>query len=189
MKYRFETERTIIRPYKSTDAKELHRVFNTKGIYETTYAIPKINPMDRVIRWIEFVQEEMRLGTSYEFAIIDDLSREYIGNCGIINVNNSVFSGSITYFIDPHRWNMGYATEVTQAMLKFGFEELRLERISGTCMTKNPASRRVMQKSGFSLEGTAKKELYKDGEFIDVDHLAILKEEYDQKKSTTCQHS
>lgn len=178
MQCRFETERMIIRPYRSNDAKELQRVLNSKGIYETTYAIPKISSMDRVRRWIEFVQQEMLAGMSYEFAMIDDLTGEYVGNCGIINLNKDMFSGSITYFIDPGRWNKGYASEATEAMVKFGFEKLGLERISGTCMSKNPSSRRVMEKNGFKLEGIAKKELYKDGEFIDVDHLAILKEEY-----------
>ena len=49
-------------------------------------------------------------------------------------------------------------------------------------MTKNPASRKVMEKIGMTYEGTLRKDLLKDGIYYDLDRLSILKEEY----STIC---
>ena len=110
--------------------------------------------------------------------MFDKHTGAYLGNCGVINVQPALRSGAISYFVNPDCWNLGYATEACSAMLAFAFNELGLCRVSGRCMAKNGASRKVMEKLGFLYEGTGKRELLKDGVFYDVDHLAILKEEW-----------
>ena len=45
-------------------------------------------------------------------------------------------------------------------------------------MSKNKASRRVMEKIGMQYEGTMRKDLLKDGIYHDIDRLSIIREEY-----------
>ncbi|WP_197285132.1 GNAT family N-acetyltransferase [Sciscionella sediminilitoris] len=57
-------------------------------------------------------------------------------------------TGTIGYVIAPECAGLGYATEVAGALLRFGFESLHLERITGECDPANSASRRVLEKLG-----------------------------------------
>ena len=173
-----ETARILIRPYRPSDADSVWQVLRRKEIYDTTYAIPRNYPRERVDWWIQFVESARKNRTSYEFGMFDKHTGAYLGNCGVINVQPALRSGAISYFVNPDCWNLGYATEACSAMLAFAFNELGLCRVSGRCMAKNGASRKVMEKLGFLYEGTGRRELLKDGDFYAVDHLAILKEEW-----------
>lgn len=173
-----ETERTLIRPYTKDKLDSVWHVISHPKIYPTTYAIPRNYPKNRVSWWFQCIENNYKYGTSYEFGIFDKRTDEYIGNCGIINILAAHKSGMITYFIDPEKWNLGYATEATHAMLGFAFNILALNRVGGTCMAINPASAKVMQKAGMTAEGIARQEIYKDGIYYDIMHFSVLKSEY-----------
>ena len=55
-------------------------------------------------------------------------------------------------FLHDH-WGHGYATEAATAAIRFGFDELELERIVAVTMPTNNASRRVMEKCGLAYVG------------------------------------
>ena len=61
---------------------------------------------------------------------------------------------------------------------KYAFEELRLNRINGSALSYNAPSLHVTQKVGFKQEGIARQAVYKNGEFVDVVQLGILKSDY-----------
>ena len=61
--------------------------------------------------------------------------------------------GEIGYFLHPDVWGRGYATEAARLLLGFGFAELGLHRIFGTCDPRNAASARVLEKVGMTYEG------------------------------------
>jgi RimJ/RimL family protein N-acetyltransferase len=55
-------------------------------------------------------------------------------------------------FLRDH-WGQGYATEAATAAIRFGFDELELDRIVAVTMPTNRASRRVMEKCGLAFVG------------------------------------
>lgn len=174
MKLLFKTKNLLIRPYKRADAQQVWQTFSEKKVYDTTYSIPHPYPREMADKWIFFVNQSMRKGFSYEFAIFDRLKNTYLGNVGLINVYQEQRNADITYLIHPDYWGMGYASEAALAVISFGFNELNLKRISGRCMVKNKASAKVMEKCGFIYEGTARCEIFKDNEFIDTLHYAVI---------------
>ena len=48
----------------------------------------------------------------------------------------------------PEYWNKGIGTEASKAIVAYGFEELKLDRIIGITMKENYGSQRVLEKSG-----------------------------------------
>jgi [ribosomal protein S5]-alanine N-acetyltransferase len=74
--------------------------------------------------------------------------------------------------------NKGYATEAARALLKYGFEEMKLHRIIATCQPDNPPSYRVMEKIGMRREGYFKKCIKRDTGWWDEYFYAILDEEW-----------
>ena len=78
------------------------------------------------------------------------------------------------------RWGKGYATEAAHAVLRFGFEDLGLNRICGYHTIRNPASGRVLAKVGMKQEGLRRQHVRKREVFEDVAVLALLREEWDK---------
>jgi ribosomal-protein-alanine N-acetyltransferase len=57
------------------------------------------------------------------------------------------------YTIARSHWGEGYATEAAQALVRFGFEQMKLVRIEAVCLPEHSASARVLQKIGMRYEG------------------------------------
>ncbi|MFC9331599.1 GNAT family N-acetyltransferase [Kitasatospora sp. NPDC057015] len=52
------------------------------------------------------------------------------------------------YRLHRRAWGRGYATEGARALLRLGFEELGVRRVTATTMAVNTRSRRVLEKAG-----------------------------------------
>jgi RimJ/RimL family protein N-acetyltransferase len=59
----------------------------------------------------------------------------------------------IGYILKRSAWGKGYATEATDRLLKFAFEETPLEELVATTDPENTASQRVLEKCGLLYEG------------------------------------
>ena len=68
----------------------------------------------------------------------------------------------LAYAVLSDYWNQGFATEMAEASLRFGFERLGLSEIGSWTLPINLASQRVMEKLAFRYE--------KDIEFADLPH-------------------
>ncbi|MDR1564544.1 MAG: GNAT family N-acetyltransferase [Oscillospiraceae bacterium] len=171
-------ERICLCEPQSGDAAEITRVLSREEIYATTYGIPKNCDMNYAKWWINFVKSSRKNKTGFEFVIYTHNGR-YVGNCAINNISKSCMHGNLTYLIDPKLWGQGYATEAAKLVIKYGFESLGLERISGICMVHNAASEQVLQKAGLTYEGKARHEILKDETFVDVLHYGIIRSDWE----------
>ena len=72
---------------------------------------------------------------------------------GCVFLDNT--SVELGYTLDKPFWNMGLATEASREILKYGFEQVGLERIVAIAKPKNIASQRVMQLVGMKYEKNA----------------------------------
>ena len=60
----------------------------------------------------------------------------------------------VGYFLKRSAWGFGYATEACRRLLEFAFQETPLQEVVATFDRKNLASRKVLEKSGFTDRGT-----------------------------------
>jgi RimJ/RimL family protein N-acetyltransferase len=58
-------------------------------------------------------------------------------------------------------------SEIVPAFVDYCFKEFSLNRIFAMPHSSNPASARVLEKSGFILEGLLRKNVIKDGQILD----------------------
>ena len=74
-------------------------------------------------------------------------------------------------------------TEAAGAVIDFLFREINVHRITITHATKNPASGKVAQYCGLTLEGV-RREYFKStfGEFLDIAVYSILRKEWENKR-------
>ena len=79
---------------------------------------------------------------------------------------------------DKSYWNKGYGTEAVRLLCQHGFKTLNLNRIYLHVFETNPRAIRAYEKAGFVLEGTERQAEFKDGRFIDVLRMSLLRDEF-----------
>jgi ribosomal-protein-alanine N-acetyltransferase len=82
--------------------------------------------------------------------IFHNLEGDFAGYAG---TRHAIVEGTaeveLLYAIHPRFWNRGYATEMAEAVLRFTFDQVRLNQIVAFTLPINVGSRRVMEKCGF----------------------------------------
>lgn len=103
----------------------------------------------------------------YGSYMFHDKSGNFIGRAGLhpthIEDKEEIV---LSYALMPEHWNNGFATEMGQALVKIGFEQLGFESIVCFTQPTNKASQRVIEKSGFKYEKTI---LEKSGPYKDIE--------------------
>lgn len=88
----------------------------------------------------------------YELAITVRETDGLVGAIGLHVTNESSNEAMLGYCLARPAWGKGYATEASQAMLRFGFLELGLESIWAGCDVDNSGSISVLGKLGMTLQ-------------------------------------
>jgi RimJ/RimL family protein N-acetyltransferase len=164
------TERLLLRPFTLADAPAVQRLAGAREVALNTLLIPHPYPEGAAEAWIS----KPRDPNSINFAITLRDSGELAGAIGLV-VGREYDRAEIGYWIGVEYWNRGYATEAARAVIRYGFQELNLNRIFAMYFARNAASGRVMQKLGMRHEGTLREHLVKWGERIDVELYGILR--------------
>src|SRR5215469_4395317 len=76
-------------------------------------------------------------------------------------------TATVGYWLGEQFWGRGIMTEVVTAVTDFCFKNFPLRRISAEVFASNPASARVLEKSGFTFEGRLENDVVKDGKVLD----------------------
>jgi [ribosomal protein S5]-alanine N-acetyltransferase len=97
--------------------------------------------------------------------------------CGVISITPMQdvhrISAEIGYFLGKDFWGKGIATVAVRQMTAYAFQMLPIERIFAGIFSSNPASMRVLEKNGFTLEGVSKRAIVKADAILD-EHLYAL---------------
>lgn len=91
--------------------------------------------------------------SSARWAIEHRDTRAMIGTVGLSNWSPQHSRADLGYALSRAFWGQGMMTEAVQAVMRFGFEQMLLNRIQAMCLPNNIASFRVMEKTGMHYEG------------------------------------
>lgn len=121
-------------------------------------------------RRLSIYARELDAGNAWPFFIFADADQALVGAITLSNVRRGVAeAGTLGYWIGQPYAGRGHATAAVRAMVAHAFDELKLHRVEAACVPTNLASRRVLEKSGFVLEGQARAYLKINGAW--ADHL------------------
>jgi len=152
-----ETERLRIRPYRESDAAGMHQVFGAPEVMRWTPSAPSKDVAEtaqRLLRTMAF-SDRMPAGLglwALELRADDDL----LGQVGLFPVEGKGPEVEVAYELAPRAWGHGYATEAARALVAYGFQEMRLERVVALIVPDNVRSRRVAEKAAMRLVGPAR---------------------------------
>ncbi len=96
--------------------------------------------------------------------------RHLVGACNLTNIKRGPLqSAHIGYWIGRDFVRQGYARASLRAVTRFAFEDLGLHRLTAAVQESNHASIKLLEGTGFGLEGKARSYLKVDGNW--QDHL------------------
>jgi len=170
-------ERVWLRAPEREDIGLFVRWFNDA---ETTHFLASRAPMSVAAeeRWFERMLERSGKGEFVFVICLLDGDRP-IGTIGLHDIDH--VNGNAEFGIaigEKELWGRGYGTDALNAIVDFGFGELRLHRIALECYAYNPRGRRSYEKAGFTLEGTLRGAHYRNGEHHDIFLMSLLRDEW-----------
>jgi ribosomal-protein-alanine N-acetyltransferase len=116
------------------------------------------------------------VGRQYAFGIFLRSSQELVGRIAISGVARGPFENAhLGYFVAERHGGHGLATEAVGLTLEFAFGPAGLNRVQAAVMPRNVRSRRVLEKSGFTLEALARRYLCIDGVWEDHEIFGITR--------------
>ncbi len=148
------TERLKLRLLQESDIEEVHKLLSIPEVDQyNTLGIPKNIEATRKIEQALFDNHKKEEIDYYTFAVLLKDSNEFIGKAAFIVAPKKYQSGEVWYKYNPKYWGKGYATEVANCLLDFGFNTLNLHRIEAGCAVDNIGSIKVLEKIGMTREG------------------------------------
>lgn len=175
-----ETDRLILRNFRHSDAEALFEIDSNPLVHKYLGNNP-IKSIEQIHHIIDSVQLQYKENGIGRWAVIEKVSSKFVGWSGLKFVteedNLDIPYYDVGYRLHPDSWGKGYATESGRAAIKYGFEELGLTEIWGTCHEENSASRKSLEKCGLRF---VNKFLYKNE--IVCDRLKITKEVWEALK-------
>jgi len=155
------------------------RLAGAREIADTTVAIPHPYDLDHALAWIGHQRRESVRGRAINFAIRLLPGSPLIGCAGLRDIDREHLQAELGFWIGLQWWGHGYAREAAVAGIRFGFEQLGLNRIYAHHMARNPAAGQVLLHAGMQREGLLRQRVKKWGVYEDVVLYAILREDRD----------
>lgn len=143
------TSRLLLRPFAISDAPRVQLLAGDKRIAETTANVPYPYPDGAAQSWIASHAGNRAKQQRFAYAITLKQSGLLVGCVSLVDINNG--SCEMGYWIGVDYWNNGYCTEACRAAIDFAFGDLGLKQVSAKHFLRNPASGKVLEKSGLKF--------------------------------------
>lgn len=170
-----KTARLLLRPFEMADADRVQELAGHPDIAATTANVPHPYLDGMAQNWIKSHKELYRQGTDVKFAIVLAQTGELVGCIDLFGISKHHGRAEMGYWIGRPYWGRGICTEAARELIRFGFEELGLNRIFAQHMSINPASGRVMLNAGMKHEGRFHQHMRKNDRLVDIDLYGIVK--------------
>ena len=179
-----ETARLRLRPIERSDASAIQREAGAREIADTMISIPHPYPANEAERYVARQQIEREAGRAVTFSIIHKAEGRFCGLVELRDIDREHSLGELSFWLAVDAWGQGYMSEAVQAVVRYGFEGLGLNRLYAYQMLRNPASGRVLEKNAFKQEGLLRQRVRKWGQFEDVALWAILRQEWQDNRAS-----
>ena len=181
----YEGERIYLRPIELEDEPALRLWRNDPEVWATLKNVRPMNAL-REKEWIEKLYKDT---ADVALAICLKDGHRLIGACGLHQLRPVDRCAQFGILIGDREYqNQGYGTEATRLMLRFGFEELNLNRVGLSAFADNRRGIRAYEKAGFVREGCVRQALYRGGAYHDEVFYGLLRAEWERSSAPAESH-
>lgn len=112
----------------------------------------------------------------------DESPDDIIGSIGLLNIDPINRKADFYLMIGDKKYQgKGFGSQATVQILQHAFLNLNLNRVQLTVLENNEHAIKLYVKVGFKTEGIQRQSVYKNGNYIDMILMSILKDEFVNK--------
>ncbi len=132
-------------------------------------------------RWFE--PQEGRVQQFVVFELWHNEDKKPIGQVGLLWIDwVNGWANAFLWIGEPDYWGKNIATEATEMLVEYAFNELNLNKLQWGAAVESIGSWSVAEKIGFKYEGIRKHGMYINGKYRDVKTYHISKEDWLKSK-------
>lgn len=164
-----------LRPWTVADASQLAIIANNKKIADNLRdGFPYPYTFQDARAWLSIILPENNPPRFFAITVDGILA----GSIGL-SAKNDIYrmTCEIGYYLAEEFWGKNIMTRAIRAATLYAFKNFDIVRLYAEPFADNAASRRALEKAGFTLEATLRKNVIKNGIIKDSCIYVILKEE------------
>ena len=164
-----------LRRWRTSDHSVLVEEANSRAVWRNLLdGFPNPYTSDAATKWIDRC-----LAQDTALDLVVTRNDRLIGVCCVTPGEGvSAYTAKVGYWLGEKHWGNGFASAAFARFVVYVWETFDVERIQAEVFAWNPASARVLEKNGFVLEGTRRRAIHKDGEFVDEWFYSLLRSEW-----------
>lgn len=167
------TTRLELREIRLEDAEALFALRSDRRVMEFI-GRPLMTDPQEAIGLIERILADRAENEGITWAMTLKNAPSMIGTIGFYRLKLEHHIAEVGYMLGTDHWGWGLMSEALEAACSVGFEQYRFHRIEAITAPDNAASRRLLEKCGFALEGILRENFHFNGRFEDSCHFARL---------------
>ena len=157
-----ETPRLCLRKIAPSDFADLLKIYQVRENMQFILSGRADYRMEELQqKWAKMAWSDQR---QYGFLIVERKEgKRIIGEAGFLRFPSTPDQElELAFLIDQSFWGQGYGTEICKALIAYGFEVLKMQRLKAGMYRDNQRSAQLVQKLGFRLrtEGTTTEGLH-----------------------------
>ncbi|MEZ4670798.1 MAG: GNAT family protein [Anaerolineae bacterium] len=182
----FETELLLLRAPRPGDGQILN-----DAIRQSQEHLKPWMPWAETLETVAQSEESMRrqaanwlLRTILWLMIFRKSDGAFVGRCGLHDINWSVPSFEIGYWVRASMEGHGYVTEAVNGLSDFAFDQLHAERIQIRCDPRNVRSAAVARRAGYTEEGIIRNDMRERDDTLSSSQVfSMLRAEWEARKA------
>lgn len=174
---KLETKRLNLLEMKKEDAEAL---FKLRSDPEFTKFLSS-DPYQKLVEAKKVIQKNLdafqkKEAISWKIALKE--KEDLIGYIGFWRIDKANFRGEVGFGLAKTERQKGITSEALQAIIQYGFKELKLHSVMADTDPLNIASNKLLEKIGFKREAHIKENYYYNGKFIDSYYFGLLESDF-----------
>jgi ribosomal-protein-alanine N-acetyltransferase len=175
---KIETARLVLRSMSMEDADFLFQEWSDPAVTLLMCDEEPLKSKEQAIEFLGSLQAPEKLPGLKWWGIEHKAAGHLIGTCGYFRWDQQHHRAEIGYDLCPDVWGQGLMPEALRMLIRYGFEEMNLNRIEAMTHIENRRSQKVLLKLGFQKEGMLRAYFCREGIYHDQVQYSLLKREW-----------
>lgn len=171
-----DTARLRLRPLAARDAEDIFAVMSDSETMRF-WDWPAFRELQTIREIVAGQIVSMESGHARYWAVCLRGTGKAIGTCDLSEIDRHHKRAEVGFVFHRAYWGNGYAYEAMSAVIAHAFGEFDLERLAARLHAGNSASRRLLERLGFSCEGRLAGHVVRDGARRDCLIYGLLRTE------------
>lgn len=172
------TARLVLRAPRLNDADFIFKEWSDPEVTLYMRDQEPLKVREQAEEYLRTFLSPAEIPTQKWWGIEEKEGRQLIGTCGFFRWDEQHHRAEIGYDLCPDRWGRALMPEALTALIRHGFDQMRLNRIEATTHVENRRSQRVLEKLGFQREGLLREYYCQNGIYNDQVQFSLLRKEW-----------